>query len=273
MRKVLLSAVIAALMAPLAAPADELPPLPSSLITGGSHTLRKPQGGSDAAAESAIAPDGSSRTGSAPSFGPRDVARGTIVRDIALGEINRILTPFDSPSVTTVSDAETKVKGRAVYVAPRSMEPVSLFISEEGSEEQSVSLVLFPRITGPRDIRLGSASGAEPERRERSEAEGRGDAVRSLVLSALSDKGTGREKPRKSGCRAEGLTFRPLWSQRSGGYRLQAELVKSASERVILFSPRSCPGFEAVGVFPSGRLKKGSPFMVFTVRKEAAGEP
>ena len=165
------------------------------------------------------------------------------------------------------------MKGRAVYVAPRSMEPVSLFISEEGSEEQSVSLVLFPRITGPRDIRLGSASGAEPERRERSEAEGRGDAVRSLVLSALSDKGTGREKPRKSGCRAEGLTFRPLWSQRSGGYRLQAELVKSASERVILFSPRSCPGFEAVGVFPSGRLKKGSPFMVFTVRKEAAGEP
>ena len=97
--------------------------------------------------------------------------------------------------------------------------------------------------------------------------------MRSLVLSALSDKGTGREKPRKSGCRAEGLTFRPLWSQRSGGYRLQAELVKSASERVILFSPRSCPGFEAVGVFPSGRLKQGSPFMVFTVRKEAAGEP
>ena len=264
MRKVLLSAVIAALMAPLAAPADELPPLPSSLITGGSHTLRKPQGGSDAAAESAIAPDGSSLTGS---------ARGTIVRDIALGEINRILTPFDSPSVTTVSDAETKVKGRAVYVAPKSMEPVSLFISEEGSEEQSVSLVLFPKITGPRDIRLGSASVAEPERRERSEAEGRGDAVRSLVLTALSGKGTGRENPRKSGCRAEGLAFRPLWSQRSGGYRLQAELVKSASERVILFSPRSCPGFEAVGVFPSGRLKKGSSFMVFTVRKEAAGEP
>ncbi|MDY6336195.1 MAG: hypothetical protein SPL25_03845 [Succinivibrionaceae bacterium] len=272
MRKALLSAVIAALMAPFAAPADDLPPLPSSLITGGSHHLRKPQGDSEAA-ESAIAPESSSLTGSAPSFGPRDVARGTIVRDIALGEINRILTPFDSPSVTTVSDAETKVKGRAVYVAPKSMEPVSLFISEEGSEEQSVSLVLFPKITGPRDIRLGSASVAEPERRERSEAEGRGDAVRSLVLTALSGKGTGRENPRKSGCRAEGLAFRPLWSQRSGGYRLQAELVKSASERVILFSPRSCPGFEAVGVFPSGRLKKGSSFMVFTVRKEAAGEP
>ena len=272
MRKVLLSAVIAALMAPFAAPADDLPPLPSSLITGGSHTLRKPQGGSDAAAESAIAPDGSSLTGSAPSFGPRDVARGTIVRDIALGEINRILTPFDSPSVTTVSDAETKVKGRAVYVAPRSMEPVSLFISEEGSEEQSVSLVLFPRITGPRDIRIGEAGTAqrheEPER-----PRGRDELIRDLMVSAVSGKASGADKPRKSGCRAEGLAFRPLWSQRSGGYRLQAELVKSASERVILFSPRSCPGFEAVGVFPSGRLKKGSSFMVFTVRKEAAGEP
>lgn len=84
MRKALLSAVIAALMAPFAAPADDLPPLPSSLITGGSHHLRKPQGDSEAA-ESAIAPESSSLTGSAPSFGPRDVARGTIVRDIALG--------------------------------------------------------------------------------------------------------------------------------------------------------------------------------------------
>lgn len=158
MRKALLYAVIAALMAPCAAPADGLPPLPSSLIGGGSHQLRKPQG-ERAAAESAIAPEESAEGGAAPAFGPRDVARGTVVRDIALGEINRILTPFDSPSVTTVSDAETKVKGRAVYIAPKSMEPVSLFISEEGSEEESVSLVLFPKVTGPRDIRLGGCRG------------------------------------------------------------------------------------------------------------------
>ena len=274
MRKALLYAVIAALMAPCAAPADGLPPLPSSLIGGGSHQLRKPQG-ERAAAESAIAPEESAEGGAAPAFGPRDVARGTVVRDIALGEINRILTPFDSPSVTTVSDAETKVKGRAVYIAPKSMEPVSLFISEEGSEEESVSLVLFPKVTGPRDIRLGDAEGSAGSGGSAGNGApaGRDALIRGLMLDALSGKGPGAEKPRKSGCHAEGFSFRPLWSIKRSGYRLQAELGRSLTERAAFFSPYACPGFAAAGVWPSGRLRKGSSFMVYTVRKEAGSGP
>ena len=274
MRKALLYAVIAALMAPCAAPAHGLPPLPSSLIGGGSHQLRKPQG-ERAAAESAIAPEESAEGGAAPAFGPREVARGTVVRDIALGEINRILTPFDSPSVTTVSDAETKVKGRAVYIAPKSMEPVSLFISEEGSEEESVRLVLFPKVTGPRDIRLGDAEGSAGSGGSAGNGApaGRDALIRGLMLDALSGKGPGAEKPRKSGCHAEGFSFRPLWSIKRSGYRLQAELGRSLTERAAFFSPYACPGFAAAGVWPSGRLRKGSSFMVYTVRKEAGSEP
>lgn len=36
---------------------------------------------------------------------------------VALGHLNRIVTPFESPQVRTTSDAQTQIKGNVVYVA------------------------------------------------------------------------------------------------------------------------------------------------------------
>jgi hypothetical protein len=74
---------------------------------------------------------------------------------IALGHLNRLITPFDQPRVTTVDDkSTTQVNGRVVYFATSTETPVSLFISPEGSEEVALSLALAPCRIAPRELTL-----------------------------------------------------------------------------------------------------------------------
>ncbi|MFO1429682.1 MAG: type-F conjugative transfer system secretin TraK [Candidatus Competibacteraceae bacterium] len=74
---------------------------------------------------------------------------------VALGHLNRLITPFDQPRVTTVDDkSTTQVNGRVVYVATSTETPVSLFISPEGSEEVALSLALVPCRIAPRELTL-----------------------------------------------------------------------------------------------------------------------
>jgi len=73
---------------------------------------------------------------------------------VAQGHLNRIITPFDSPKVRTVSPATTQIEGHVVYVAPADENPVTLYITPGDNEELALSLTLAPRRIPPREIRL-----------------------------------------------------------------------------------------------------------------------
>jgi conjugal transfer pilus assembly protein TraK len=73
---------------------------------------------------------------------------------VAVGHLNRIVTPFDRPHVRTVSQATTQVEGNVLYVATPDETPVTLYITPGETEELALSLTLAPRRIPPREIRL-----------------------------------------------------------------------------------------------------------------------
>jgi conjugal transfer pilus assembly protein TraK len=73
---------------------------------------------------------------------------------VAVGHLNRIVTPFDRLQVRTVSQATTQVEGNVLYVATPDETPVTLYLTPGDTEELALSLTLVPRRIPPREIRL-----------------------------------------------------------------------------------------------------------------------
>ena len=90
-------------------------------------------------------------------LGPRTVSVSpgtTVLIEIAIGHLNRIVTPFEAPVVHTVSAASTQVEGSVVYVATDNADPVALYIADGQGGADALSLTLAPRHVPPREIRL-----------------------------------------------------------------------------------------------------------------------
>jgi len=73
---------------------------------------------------------------------------------VAVGHLNRIVTPFDKPHVRTVSQATTQIEGNVLYVATPDEIPVALYITPGETEDFALSLTLAPRKIPPREVRL-----------------------------------------------------------------------------------------------------------------------
>ncbi|EBT3822543.1 conjugal transfer protein TraK, partial [Salmonella enterica] len=79
---------------------------------------------------------------------------------IAVGHPNRIVTPFSNPEIVSTSltgatdngqCGEVCIKENVVYVATDKQYPVTMFITEKGSEAQALSLTMVPRRIPPRE--------------------------------------------------------------------------------------------------------------------------
>jgi len=68
---------------------------------------------------------------------------------MAIGHINRIVTPFAKPTLRTTSTASTSIEGSIIYVASQSEDPIGMFIFDESSPAQAVSLTLVPGVMAP----------------------------------------------------------------------------------------------------------------------------
>jgi len=73
---------------------------------------------------------------------------------IAVGHLNRLVTPFDNPVVTTTSQATTSTKGKIVYVATSDETPVTLYITPGDNQDIALSLTLIPKRIPAREIHL-----------------------------------------------------------------------------------------------------------------------
>lgn len=73
---------------------------------------------------------------------------------VAIRHLNRIVTPFDTPQVRTVSQATTEIEGNILYVAPGDETPITLYITPNGQEAIALSVTLAPRRIPAREIRL-----------------------------------------------------------------------------------------------------------------------
>jgi len=90
-------------------------------------------------------------------LGPRTltVRPGTnLVTEIAIGHLNRIVTPFSNPVVRTVADVTTELEGNVVYLAANSTDPATLYITDDAYPNVAIGLTLAPRAVPPQELRL-----------------------------------------------------------------------------------------------------------------------
>jgi len=98
-----------------------------------------------------------SNEASATSIGPQHIAVKPGINElmpIAVGHLNRLVTPFEHPVVTTTSQATTSTKGKIVYVATADETPVTLYITPGDNQDIALSLTLIPKRIPAREIHL-----------------------------------------------------------------------------------------------------------------------
>lgn len=98
-----------------------------------------------------------SNSTSATSIGPQHIAVKPGINElmpIAVGHLNRLVTPFEHPVVTTTSLATTSTKGKIVYVATADETPVTLYITPGDNQDIALSLTLIPKRIPAREIHL-----------------------------------------------------------------------------------------------------------------------
>ncbi|PKD39485.1 TraK protein [Methylomonas sp. Kb3] len=117
----------------------ELPPVDASVLK--------------AAKQQAAASNAASTT----SIGPQHIAVKPGINElmpIAVGHLNRLVTPFEHPVVTTTSQATTSTKDKIVYVATADETPVTLYITPGDNQDIALSLTLIPKRIPAREIHL-----------------------------------------------------------------------------------------------------------------------
>lgn len=73
--------------------------------------------------------------------------------NVAVGQPNRIVTPFPNPSVLKMDkNAVVSIRQNVIYFATDRQYPVTLHIREKGSEQEDVSLTLMPQKIPPREV-------------------------------------------------------------------------------------------------------------------------
>ena len=140
-----------------------------------------------------------------------------VLVEIAIDQLNRILTPFPNPQVRTVSEASTSVDGSAIYVATASETPVTLFISDASDPNHALSLTLAPRRIPPRELRLVLTDPLPSPSADRRAAAPAGGARAGVCASASPRRCApwrARRSPRATACarRDAGRNRRPASS-------------------------------------------------------------
>ena len=212
-----------------------------------------------------------------------------VIVPVALGHLNRILTPFETPQVRTVSQATTRVEGAAVYVATTSEEPVGLYLTDGEETEPAVSLTLWPKRIPPREIHLLLAGGPATGTRRaaaRWEAaqpyvETLTQAFRALALTHLPAGYGLRPAARRErvGCAQPGLIVTPGQVLEGHGLWLVTALAHNDADQTLELDERLCAaelGAEvlAVAAWPRVRLAPGEATELYLAVRplEAASE-
>ncbi|QSV17594.1 TraK domain-containing protein [Photobacterium ganghwense] len=215
---------------------------------------------------------------------------------IALGHPNRIVTPFSTPEVTSTTlvagengeCGELCIKDNVIYVATDKEHPVTMFITEKGSEANALSLTLVPRRIPPKEIKLtlsGSYAGSftVPSKKAQmwEESQPYVDTIRDIMrAAALGDTpqgytlGTpvpGMTLPR---CLQPGLTVDFARGQVMTGHNftLYVGLGTNITNKEIEFAEKTCGNWNvaAVSSFPNFVLQPGQQTEVFVLVKKAS---
>jgi conjugal transfer pilus assembly protein TraK len=276
-------------------PGIELPPVPRALLLAANDapaTIRhvSAESSQEESSDAADAP------GATLSLGPKTirVAPGTTaIVEVAIDHLNRIVTPFSSPQVRTVSPATTQVDGSAVYVATASEDPVSLFITEAGDTATAISLTLAPRHIPPREVRLVLSGGlvrtaAPPVPKPRVPLAASDQPYVEHIAAAFRELAQNRVPARyglhpagrgeRVACRQPGLSVTTAQVLDGGRLRILAARARNQGTLAIDLEERTCSAgsgtlVAAVAAWPRTRLAPGQETELYVAVRPREPDP
>lgn len=206
---------------------------------------------------------------------------------VAVNHLNRIVTPYPNPDVRTTSAITQEIHDNVVYIGTSEESPVTLYITEEGAEQQAISLTLIPRKVPPREITLTMAGSLEDnslmafqtkvaQKWETSNSYVQG-IYKSMATLAVGEVPSGYKltnKPvgRLPDCRQAGLSFDFTSDPQSAlGHHLiyHIGIMTNISPRPIEFKEELCGDWDIAGAgsFPLLVLNPGQSSEVFVAEK------
>lgn len=217
---------------------------------------------------------------------------------IAIGHPNRVVTPFSNPevistSLTGVSDTgqcgEICIKENVVYVATDKQYPVTMFITEKGSEAQALSLTMFPRRIPPREVFLklnggmgisGTFANSKAEAWEQSQpyVETIRTVFRKIALGEIPQGYTMNRIPTGAAvpsCAHPGMKIDFSKGQYMMGHNLSVFIgvAQNVSGQPIEFKEALCGGWDVAGVttWPLNVLEPGQKTELYVAKKQKSG--
>lgn len=202
--------------------------------------------------------------------------------EVAVNHFNRIVTPFERPSVKKSEGVTVQATDNVIYVGTSQESPVTLFITEKGDESQALSLTLIPRKVPPREVRLtlessssGSVSTKKAEKWEKNQpyVATLEKLFRTLALGELPPGYSLEKVPRGElpKCRQAGLTFNFETGQTAMGHNLLVHIgvATNTSPEPIEFVENQCGDWDvaAVSAYPKNVLQPGERTEIYVAQK------
>jgi len=210
---------------------------------------------------------------------------------VAVSHLNRIVTPFGEPEVNTTSDATVNIEDNVIYVATTEENPVTLFITQKGSQARALSLTLVPRRIPPRELFLELEGGAtnaalvgNPKAERWETSQPYIDTLRGVMRSlALGDIPQGytlhdtNSQQRMPSCQQPGFNFQFAGGQTMVGHRLSVNIgvATNVSGQPLEFKEQSCGDWDvaAVAAWPRNVLGPNERTEVYVVRRADKKDP
>ncbi len=211
---------------------------------------------------------------------------------VAISHLNRIVTPFETPIVQTVSTSSVEIKGNVVYVSTRDDSPIAMYITPKDDESVAISLTLAPRKIPPIQANLiigqapGSGGRASPggmggfrysgQAKKWEEGQPYMESIkgimRSLALGGIP-KGFSMGKLSRTdtlpACYQEGIAFDFSRSQIVLGHNFKAlvGVARNSSAVPVMFDETSCthPSLAAAAAWPRNMLEPGQATEIYIV--------
>ncbi len=212
---------------------------------------------------------------------------------IAIGQPNRLITPFQNPQILTNAltagqgneCGEVCVKGNVVYISTTKEYPMGLFITDKDNESLAMSLTITPRRIPPREVHLELADSSSVTAMMGSQEAEVFETTQPFVTSvkstmkaiALGEVPSGYHLQKiPSGyklptCSQPGLNFDFKHGQLVAGVNLNYVIgkVKNVSKQTIEFKESTCGGYDVAGVaaYPYNLLRPGESTEVYVVQR------
>lgn len=194
---------------------------------------------------------------------------------VSMNQLNKIVTPFETPQVIDTSGAMIKAVGQDVFVQPADDKPLTIYLSDNGAG-QSIGVILVPKVNIPaqsivlvpdRPSVAGAAPSANAPEMVAPDYTGRLIGVfKQLALGRLP-QGFSKSRLPRSIANDGKVIYEPQFKYSGNVFDVYAYAIKSAATEPIDLNEESfySNSVRAVAFFPNSVLQTGESTTAFIV--------